>query len=254
MLRLVAATSLALFASCSQDGQADIARGNVLASRGRLEEAERAYRAAAAAAPRDPRPRELLGHLLFDRHQGAGARAAYQDALALDRDSVEALIGLARVDAGEGHPGAAMDWLGRVLARSPDNLYALLSRANLALQRRAPTDVEQALADTARAMTVDPRHPAVLSARARTLLAARDPEGALEVAALLERAHPESPLGPYSRAQVAAAQGDAALALNELRAARQKAGSAWRPAEVRADPSLAGISADPGFTLLLQGP
>src|SRR5262245_41410559 len=95
MLRIAFATVAALtfLAGCQEPGTAEIARGNVLASRGQYDEAIASYRAAAAAAPKSARPLELLGHLLADRGRGAESRQAYQQAIQLQpADSLEARL------------------------------------------------------------------------------------------------------------------------------------------------------------------
>src|SRR5260370_1578589 len=84
-LRVASIAALCVFLSgaCVEPGQTEIARGNVLASQKKFEEALPAYRRAAEAAPHNASPRELLGHLLFDLGRSADARAAYTAALNL---------------------------------------------------------------------------------------------------------------------------------------------------------------------------
>src|SRR5688500_2225998 len=86
---------LALPQGCAEPGSTEIARGNVLSSQRKFDDAIAAYRAAAQAAPKRARPRELLGHVLFDRGDRAGARAAYEDALNVEpKVALEARIGI----------------------------------------------------------------------------------------------------------------------------------------------------------------
>src|SRR5687767_11733501 len=133
-MKLLSAVLLALVfcAGCNEPGQTEIARGNVLASQKKFDEAIEAYKAAGRAAPNKARPRELLGHVYFDQKRYAEARAAYEDALKAEpATAIEAEIGLARIAAEENRIPEAIDQLGKVLEKQPRNVYALLSRAHL---------------------------------------------------------------------------------------------------------------------------
>lgn len=250
--------SLLLLAGCTEAGQTEIARGNVLASQGKLDAAAEAYRAAARAAPTQARPRELLGHVLFDQKRFAEARAAYEEAIQLGgAAAVEAKLGLARVHAEENRLEPAMEILGEVIAAQPQNVYARLSRAHLAMRRgaqgdaqAAAKDAELAIQDTAEAMRVDPKNPSVLYTRGCAFLTAGRPDAAEEAFRLLEEAHPRSPLSAYGKARVAAARNDRAQVLTQLRQARERAqGSpgSWKPEEVRDDPAFRFLKDDPEF-------
>src|SRR6266852_875637 len=119
---------LVLVAGCSEPGQTEIARGNVLASQKKYADALAAYQAAAAAQPRRAHPQELAGHLLFDLGRSAEARIAYQEAVKREpQDALEAKIGLARLDAEDQRFDDALQRLNGILEKNPQNLYALLS-------------------------------------------------------------------------------------------------------------------------------
>ena len=252
-IAVAAAGALAL-GGCPEPGTTEIARGNVLASRGRHEEAIAAYRAASAAAPRSARPLELLGHVLFDRGRNAEARAAYQQALQVQpAEALEARLGLARLDAAEGKLDDAIAGLGEVLQGQRGNLFALLSRAQLEVKRGRPGDAEAALQDTAQAMLVDQKNAAVLYTRGLAFLAAGQPAEAGEAFRLLQQAHPRSPLWAYGQARVAMARGDRQGALDLLRQARERAApeSGFSAGEVRKDPAFAALADDPAFAAAL---
>ncbi|MFZ5468069.1 MAG: tetratricopeptide repeat protein [Myxococcota bacterium] len=248
---------LALLA-CSEPGQTEVARGNVLASRGKLTEAIEAYRAAAKAAPRKARPRELLGHVLFDQGRFAEARTAYQEALGLEpAAALEARIGLARVEAEEGKLKEAIEHLGRVISDQPGNVYARLSRANLAMRRGGEKDAELAISDTAEAMKVDADNASVLYTRGCAFLAAHEPGKASEAFRVLENAHPHSPLAPYGQARVAAAaqkRADVVLHLRETKARARSVTGAWSPDDILKDPAFLFMKDDPDFLRELQDP
>src|SRR5258707_2313302 len=208
---------LVLLAGCSDPGQTEIARGNVLASQKKYADALAAYQAAAAAQPRKAHPQELAGHLLFDLGRSAEARIAYQEAVQREpQDALEAKIGLARLDAEDQRFDDALARLNGILEKNPQNLYALLSRATVALRRGKPGEVEVALVDTAKAMAIDSNGAAVLYTRGSAFIAAKEYEQAQTAFGLLEHAHPKSPLAFYGYARVASATGDLAAATVNL--------------------------------------
>lgn len=241
----------AVWAACTQPGQTEIARGNVLASRRDFEGALQAYQAAVQASPAKAYPRELLGHLLFDLGRRAEARVAYQGALLVEPDAaVEARIGLARLDAEAGEFDRATKWLTEVLEKQPNNLYALLSRASIELRRGTAGGAERAILDTAKAMAIDQKSSAVLYLRGSSFLAAGKLGAAESAFQLLERRHPDVPLAWYGYARVASARGDRAAALGHLRIARDKArerAEDFRSADVLSDPMMRSLREDPEF-------
>jgi tetratricopeptide (TPR) repeat protein len=249
---------IGLCAACTQPGQTEIARGNVLASRNDFNGALEAYRAAAQAAPGKAHPREVLGHLLFDLGRTAEARAAYEDALRVEPQvALEARIGLARLDADAGSFDRAVERLTQVLNQQPNNLYALLSRASVELRRGNAQDAERAIADTAVAMTIDAKSAAVLYLRGSSFLAARQFTEAQAAFQLLEEKHPDIPLAWYGYARVASARGDKAAALRQLRVAREKAQrppNEWNSSDVLRDPTLQALQGDPEFAAAIGAP
>jgi len=253
----ISASTVALFvavglgAACSQPGQTQIARGNLLASKKDFDGAIAAYRAAAEVSPGKAHPRELLGHLLFDLGRSEEARAAYEDALRVEPDAaIEARFGLARLDVDELRLDRTVKRLSEVLELQPKNLYALLSRASVELQRGDAGDAERAIEDTASAMAIDPKRSAVLYLRGSSFLAARQFDSAEEAFSLLEHEHPNLPLAWYGHARVASARGDKAEALRHLRTAREKArdgADEWDSGAVLRDPALQFLKGDPEF-------
>ena len=250
-LRALPTLVVLVVAACSEPGQTEIARGNVLASQKRYDEALAAYRAAGAAQPRSAHPRELAGHLLFDLRRYREARRAYEEAAALEpNNALEARIGLARLDAEELRLDESLARLNAILEKHPQNLYALLSRASVALRRNQPRDLETAISDSAKAMAIDSKSAPVLYTRGSAFIAAKEYEQAAQAFALLQEAHPRSPLAFYGYARLDSARGDRAGALANLRRARSAAGDrpgGWNPAQVRADPAFARFKDNPEF-------
>jgi len=205
--------------------------------------------------------------VLFDLHRFPEALAAYQDAeRAEPQAALEARIGRARIDAEEGRLDDAFAALGEVLTRNPDNLYALLSRANVAIRRSHPGDAELAVQDTALAMRIDKKNASALYTRGCAFIAAKEGDPgwqskADEAFGLLEREHPGSPLAAYGRARAAAARAtpDKPAVLANLREARQRAerggelNGGWKAQEVKADPAFHALKDDSDFAAVVGG-
>ena len=109
---------------------------------------------ALALAPDDPQLHVERGVLCGRLQRSAEARAAFDRALELDPDHPEALVnrGRARLMAGDA-PGARRDYEA-ALARDPNCALAYASRGVLAW--RLSQDIEAALADLGRALSLDP--------------------------------------------------------------------------------------------------
>ena len=94
--------------------------------------ANRAFRAAVAAAPNDADVRARWGRLYLEAHQDADAEALFQEALTIDPTHVEAQVGLAEIAAGR-FDGRARALAQAVLERVPDHAGARFVLARLAL-------------------------------------------------------------------------------------------------------------------------
>ncbi len=245
-------------AACSDAGQAELARGNVLASQKKLEPAAEAYREAARALPGKARPLELLGHVLFDLGQRPEARAAYAGAAKAEPGlAIDAEIGLARLDAEEGKLAEALTRLDDTLKTHADSLYARLSRANLLMRRGADGDARRALEDTEAALVTDPANAAALYTRGCAFIAAHQIEPARQAFLRLERADAASPLSSYGLARAAGAANDRAEAIHHLREAKRRAravAGAWKPDQVRADPAFRFMQDDADLARILSEP
>ena len=240
---------------CQEPGAADMSRGNVAASRNQPREALEAYRAAAGALPGSARPRELEGHVLLELRRPAEARAAYEAALALEPEAaLEARVGLARLEATEGHVHEALKRLDALLAQRPDYTFALVTRAAVSLRRGTPEDVERALADSERALRAGAREPNALYVRGSALLAARRYAEAGETFDRLREARPDLALAAYGLARLAGARDDEKEVLTHLRQARERAGDRWNPEEVLADPLFERFRRDTGLRAVVGSP
>jgi YaiO family outer membrane protein len=127
-----------------------------LRRRGRFAEAEAAYRRALRRAPSDAGILVAIG--LVQAFQGerrfADARASFERALALDPDSLDARLGLARIDLYADKLDDAQAGVDHVLERRPDYTDALSLRARIRLARR---DARGAEVDFQNLVGRDPR-------------------------------------------------------------------------------------------------
>lgn len=160
----------------------------------------------------DPMPRHLRGVVLMLRNDRAGARKAFENALALDKTYLAAVAGLATLDLADKQPAAAIQRLEDLTKDQPNNAQAWMALADARRTTGAPkAEVAAALE---KAVQVAPSE-----VRARVMLAdhhmsQRDAKSALAVAQDAVVALPESPevLAVLGRAQAAAGENHQALA------------------------------------------
>lgn len=120
-------------------------RAEALRRAGDLAAANAAYREAAAADPADAALRARWGRLFLEAHQSADAEALFQEALALDGNQIDALLGLAELAMDRFEPDAQRR-LARVLELDPGQADARLLLARLALQAGDSTSARDRLA------------------------------------------------------------------------------------------------------------
>ena len=193
--------------------EAEFQRGNALASLGRLSEAEAAFRLAISYKKNWALPHSALGALLMRQSRDKDAEQSFQQALAIDAreglalrllseiklragDTKAALelakrataipeapaaawVGLALAEKANGDKVAARTTLDRVLASEPQNLAALMERADLYTDEK---NFELAIADLKAAAKLKPDDKAVLSRLAFALQQAGKTDEAATVA------------------------------------------------------------------------
>ena len=193
--------------------EAQFQRGNALASLGRLAEAEAAFRLAISFKKNWSLPSSALGALLMRQDRDKDAEQLFRQALVIDaKDGValrmlsqirlragdvkEALelakqatanpeaptsawIGLAMAEKANGNKVGAKTSLDRVLTDEPENLAALLERADLFTDDQ---NYELAIADLKTAAKLKPADKVVMSRLAYVLQQAGKSEEALAVA------------------------------------------------------------------------
>jgi tetratricopeptide (TPR) repeat protein len=129
---------VAALADTSQNG-AELARaGRALQALGQFQDANAAFRDAAAAAPTSPAIQTAWGDLFLEKYNNAEAVKSYQDALKADPRWAPALIGGARALQDDNPPQAAA-LIKRALEINPNSVDAHVLLANQAVDadRRA---------------------------------------------------------------------------------------------------------------------
>lgn len=140
----------ACYQSVAMTATDDGVRAEALWRAGDVAGANAAFRLAVAQRPGDAALRARWGGLFLDVHQDADAQALFTEALELEADQIDALLGMARLSLGRFEPGVQR-YVGRVLQQQPRNpdAHLLLARLELELGEvaRARSTLERLLAD-----------------------------------------------------------------------------------------------------------
>jgi tetratricopeptide (TPR) repeat protein len=201
------AFALMAAAACSGDpSAAHLARGNVLVNTGHATEAVAEYREAARLSPKRAHALERLGDTLYDLGRKNEALEAYREATVREPSAFTARIGAARVLTDEGRFAEGRAELTAVLEQQPTNLYALLSRGNLA-QRAG--DAKAALRDYETAVHLKSDNVPALYQYGLALLSDGQVVEAERTFDRIVQVAPGAPEGFHGRARVLAQRGDA---------------------------------------------
>ena len=133
----------------------------------------------------------LRGQALLGKRQLEQAREAFEQVLAIKPGHQEAALGLVRADLAGGNLEEGQNKLGRLLGQHPDNVTALILRAELARQSGAQ---DRALADFDRALELQPANLQALLGRVAIHLAQRQFDLADKDLSALEEKAPGSPI------------------------------------------------------------
>ena len=135
------------------DPPADLARvARALRALGRFQEANAAFRDAAAAAPRDPRINTEWGELFLEKYNKAEALKSFQAALEVDSRWAPAVLGAARTLADD-NPPRAMAMAKRALDINPSYVDAHIFLANGAVDEGNRDEARKSLQ---KALSVNP--------------------------------------------------------------------------------------------------
>lgn len=152
----------------------------------------------------------LLGLALSSSGQAAEARKAYETALKLDPELLNAQLSLARLDAQQGQWAQAEQRLIAQNRKHPSSVEVLLELAKLTESRGRLADAERWLENAIAAASTRELRPLVSMVTLR--LRQRNPDGALEASRQLIAKAPEDlvALITHARTQIAVGQGNAA--------------------------------------------
>ncbi len=167
--------------------------------------------------PDDPEVQYRYGLALLATRQPALALWPLQRAVESPEWKSRANLALASAHSLAGSYDKAIEVIDRELERDPENVPALLLRANARIQSRR--DYESALADAERILELDPENKDALAPRAVALLALDRVDEAEAAIEELDSLHRDDALGLHdspgyctARAKFAEEKGDAALA------------------------------------------
>jgi len=193
----------------------DLTRARVLA---------RAYQDALDAIPREGAEtaawKLVEGNALAGLGKADEARKAYERAIELDPDAIEARRGLARIDLARGDGSAAQGHVREALARNSNDVQTWLLKGELELSLE---DASAAEASFAKVLEFAPDLPAGRIGLARALLAQQKTAAAGEQLRALERLNIEDPLLNYLQAVEARQNNDLKAAQDALREVLRKA-------------------------------
>ena len=158
----------------------------------------------AVAQPKNPVPYLLMGRVYLLQRNPVAARAAFERSLAIDANFLAGAGALADLDIAEKQPAQARQRFKHILAKSHDNLGAMLGQARVDL---ALGDQANYVADLKSAIQKQPNalEPVVMLS-SFYIRNAHQPQLALEIAQNAARTHAQAPgfLDVLGQAQLAA--------------------------------------------------
>jgi tetratricopeptide (TPR) repeat protein len=182
--------------------------------------------------PKNAEPRRCIGAILLGRRDYAGARAAFQRALALKPDFPEVVWAVAQIDLWQGKPVDALKILDAVIARLPAGPPETLNvRGDV---YRALGRLDEAATDYRRMIEAKPKEMHAYVSLAGVYEKQGHPDRAAECYDRLVAAAPESARSYLARAAFRRDRGDIDGALADCDQAASKEPASALPAVVRA--------------------
>lgn len=141
----VALSALEDIAASDSGVAADLPLINALMQRNEIDKALLAINGLEKKLVQDPMPRHLRGRALLARNDRAGARRAFEQALALSPEYFAATAALSALDLLEGQPQVARARLDALIKKDPKHTQALMAMAELRAAEGAPDQEAQDL-------------------------------------------------------------------------------------------------------------
>ena len=197
------------------NGQAHFALVSLFIAGDKFEQAAAGIAAMKKTLPRDIRGTYLEALLAFRQNKPLAARDAVVQVLNAIPDHPPSLLLAGAAEYQLGSLSTATDYLRKVLAKSPDNLYARNLLVNTYLRQGQPGKAEEALAP---AILIAPKDPVVLKTAGEVAFAnnkLKDAAAYYEQALALEKGNTQL---RTRLAQIRLAKGETELAIDELEA------------------------------------
>jgi superkiller protein 3 len=245
-MKRISVAALLLLTACSSEEARHKAAGNVLFKKGDLDGAEKEYRSALAANPKDANSHTLLGNVLFEKNDYPRAEAEYQSALTADGKARAALQGLAMVQLRQGQPALAGKTYERMLALEPHDAEAHVALGKILFGERDLDGAERHLRE---ALVQAQNDASALYTLGLVLAKKKDEAQANAIFDRLERVTPGKAYAPYGRAVAAAVDGKQDEALKQLAVALERGVDDL--AQVESDESFAALRSLPEFQSLV---
>jgi tetratricopeptide (TPR) repeat protein len=201
--------------------RAQLAQAEVAANH--LDQAEAVLRAAVQAVPKGDDARLLLVYFLRDHRTAAQGEAALRSFIATTPDDYGLRLALGTMLEDNGQPAQALDTYDAIVQQDGDGPNALIARDRMASIYMAEGHNDEALAQAAKVITVDPGNDAALMIRGNFALTSDHPTAAMTDFRVVERDEPGFVGVHRLLAQALLANGDAALAEEELQTVIQLA-------------------------------
>ncbi|KNE64691.1 hypothetical protein AMAG_10044 [Allomyces macrogynus ATCC 38327] len=194
-----------------------LARANVFAQTGRVQEAIRDYARCLHIAPRTVDVHVNLGYVAHRQRHHRRAWARFSSAIALDPECTAALEARASIHLAKGNPVAAMADIEQAARVRPSDANVLINRGVIA---QCLGDVAAAMHDYKRALVLDPGNALAAFNAANLYYAQQSWEAAREFYDLAVRAEPEDWHARINRTLTCFELGDYDRARKDIDAAR----------------------------------
>lgn len=194
----------------TKGGDADIMLVMAYLRAGETDKALSAVRFIEKKQPDNPLVFNLKGGVLLARHDAAGARGSFEQALRLASNYMPALENLMRLDLSENKPGQARQRLAAALAKDPKNAALMSALARLAISQGETPEATRWLEQAAKA-NPDIPEPSILLGN--YYLHAGNKQKALQLGQQLQAVYPNNADALALHAQAQLDTGNTAAAL-----------------------------------------